>query len=382
VRTDELRPSYHNAVRLLDEWETATSYEAGWLSGMYDGEGCFYVNDDIMQLTLSQKAGLVLDRARAAVVSVLGEQSYQSCAQTRDVWQLRLAGGRTQIAKALGILRPTRLLPKFNPEMLGEAWTASVDMVVSVEACGTEEITEIAIDTETMVVEGFAHHNCYVHGLEAAAKTTHDLYRHNSRTLREIFAAPDGVGYSADQPAGRWWARRLGAWIEEHARGGFRWHVSGDLFDPTYAWWVARVVECSPSVRHWIYTRSHAMSAAFVGVSNITVNYSVDVDNYETAKAYAAAHAAIGEPVRLCYMVTGDGHVPSDLPPGSVIFPDYSLRGSRGDTPNDQRASSSWWQSLTGEHRRMVCGVDFYGKSEKMRCGPCLKCIEPVKGTR
>lgn len=225
--------------------------------------------------------------------------------------------------------------------------------------------------------------SCYVHGLEAAAKTTHDLYVHNWRTIREIFAEVDDagqlIGYNANQPAGRWWARKLGAWIAENAAGGFRWHVSGDLFDPTYAWWVARVAECSPNVRHWIYTRSHPFSAAFVGVPNVTVNYSVDHDNYAAALPYAAAHAAIGAPVRLCYMVTGDGEVPADLPAGSVIFPDYALRGARGGSPAQQRASSPWWQSLTGEQRRMVCPVDFYSKSENNRCGPCRKCIDPVK---
>lgn len=210
---------------------------------------------------------------------------------------------------------------------------------------------------------------CYVAGIELHAKSTHDLYRHNSRTLREIFAAPDGAGgLLADQPAGRWWARRLGVWIEEHARGGFRWHVSGDLFDPSYAWWVARVVEASPGVRHWIYTRSHNMSAAFVGVPNITVNYSVDADNYVAAQRYVAAHAAIGEPVRQCYMVTGDGAVPTDLPADSVLFPDYALRGVRG----------AWFQALPSHQKKMVCPTDLSSKSERRRCGPCDRCIRPV----
>jgi hypothetical protein len=223
--------------------------------------------------------------------------------------------------------------------------------------------------------------SCYVHGLEAAAKATHDLYRHNSRTLRAIFEERDAdgqlLGYNADQPAGRWWARTLGRWIAEHCRE-FRWHVSGDIFDGTYAWWIARVCEESPAVRHWIYTRSHPLSAAFVGVGNITVNYSVDADNYAAAIPYYLAHAGVGSPVRLCYMATGDGRVPDDLPPGSVIFPDYSLRGKRGGSPAEQRASSVWYQSLPGKKRRMICPVDFYGKSENLRCGPCRKCIDPV----
>lgn len=221
--------------------------------------------------------------------------------------------------------------------------------------------------------------SCYVHALESAQAELHAKYRHNSRTLRDLFALTDG-GYSADQPAGRWWARRLADHLEDTAIKEFRWHVSGDLWDATYAWWVARVVELSPDVRHWIYTRSHVLTAAFVGLKNIAVNYSVDRDNYRAALPYAAAHAAHGQPVRLCYMVTNDGHVPDDLPPDSVLFPDYSLRGARGASPAEQRRTSPWWQSLTGAQRRMTCPVDFYGKGEGTRCGPCSRCIKPAKG--
>lgn len=224
--------------------------------------------------------------------------------------------------------------------------------------------------------------SCYVHGLEAAAKSTHDLYRHNSKTIREILAAADGIGFDPTNPDAVWWGHHFAAWITEHAAGGFRWHVSGDLFAPEYAWWVANVVALSPTVRHWIYTRSHYMSASFVDprtgamLPNIAVNYSVDRDNYELSRKYVEAHAAIGAPVRLCYMVTGDGAVPSDLPEGSVLFPDYSLRGARNTRPAEQRSSSTWYQSLTSAQRRMVCPVDFYGKSDGTRCGPCSKCLD------
>lgn len=211
---------------------------------------------------------------------------------------------------------------------------------------------------------------CYVHGLEAAAKSTHDLYRHNTTTIREILA---------DVKVGTWWAHHMAAWVRLNAGGGFRWHVSGDLFDVQYAHWIGNVIALSPEVRHWLYTRSHYMTAIFVGLDNATINYSVDRDNYRDAIPYVEAHRANGHPVRLCYMVTGDGQVPSDLPEGSVLFPDYALRGSRGESPAAQRASSAWYQSLTGAQRRMVCPVDFYGKSEGVRCGPCSKCIDPAR---
>lgn len=226
--------------------------------------------------------------------------------------------------------------------------------------------------------------SCYVHGLEAAQRDLHDKYRHNSETIRRLMTVDDERGISAHTQAMYWWAKRLGEWISENAAGGFRWHVSGDLFHPSYAEWISWVVRYSPSVRHWIYTRSHAYTAAFVdnGCTNLTINLSADRDNYASAIAHHAAHAGTGTPARIAYMVTGDGHVPADLPPGSVIFPDYALRGARGGSKAEQRASSAWWQSLTGEQRRMVCGVDFYGKSEKMRCGPCRKCIDPVQSKK
>lgn len=212
--------------------------------------------------------------------------------------------------------------------------------------------------------------SCYVDGLAKHAAATYEMYKHNAETIRQIVGSPD----EGD------WAIAFARWITEHAAGGFRWHVSGDLYSPEYARFVATVVQFSPTVRHWIYTRSFWLTAVFVGLENLTINYSVDRDNYREALAYVEAHKSIGAPVRLCYLVTEDGEVPNDLPEGSVLFPDYSLRGARGKTPAEQRASSEWYQGLPGSYRRMVCPVDFHGKSEELRCGPCRRCLDQTEG--
>ena len=171
--------------------------------------------------------------------------------------------------------------------------------------------------------------SCYVHGLEANAKSTHDLYRHNSKTIREILASPHAAQ----------WAHLMADWITENAPDiGFRWHVSGDLFSAEYAAFVATVIAWSPAVRHWIYTRSFQLTAAFVGLKNLSLNYSVDRDNLADAMTCFHAHASVGSPVRLCYLVTDDGITPA-LPDGSVVFPDYALRGVRGETPATARSS-------------------------------------------
>ncbi len=199
--------------------------------------------------------------------------------------------------------------------------------------------------------------SCYVGSLAQHVPDLYNLYAANFETLQKFLCGPDE----------HLWVASMSRWIVDNAAGGFRWHVSGDLYSPEYAAFVAKVVKRSAPVQHWIYTRSFWLTAAFVGVPNITVNYSVDQDNFSEALSYYEAHLTVGWPVRLCYLASGDGAVP-ELPKGSVIFPDYHLRGGTAD----------WFKGLTAEHKQMVCPVDMHGKSERRRCGPCDRCIKPV----
>lgn len=233
--------------------------------------------------------------------------------------------------------------------------------------------------------------SCYVHGLEKHAHDTYELYRHNSAEIRRILIEPE----LADA-----WVLIFAEWITANAPGGFRWHVSGDVFSPEYAEWIADVCRESPKVRHWIYTRTFEYYAlnALAQVStlrggNLALNLSCDKDNYQRA-AHAAlmcggtepmfddAGNRIGEayipgkyPLRLCYLVEKDDpFVPADLPPGSVIFPDYDLRPKSAENPQDH----AFWNALTVDQRGMLCPVDSYGKSEKIRCGleRCDRCLK------
>lgn len=367
TRTDELQVGA-SVPRLFDEWVQAQTFEAGWLAGLYDGEGCLYASPgECMALTLSQKEGRVLQRAREALDSVLGLNSYAHCAQTRDVWQLRLTGGKRNVARVLGSLRPTRLLAKFHPAMLGTVRTQEYDQVVSVTPAGFHEIALIDVDAATMIVEGYPHHNCYVHGIEANAPDTYSLYRWNSARLRAVM--------QGDAWVRREWAYRLARWITDNAAGGFRWHVSGDVFSREYALWISLVCRLSPTVKHWIYTRSFD----FVGdlyAPNLAVNLSADRDNLEAA--FECAEDWPG--TRVCLMVTdvdvcsGDSFAQAlgRLRHGDVVFPDYPLR-------DGTELGREWFSRLPAHLKQMVCPVDRCGKSEERRCGPCDRCLHPVE---
>lgn len=196
--------------------------------------------------------------------------------------------------------------------------------------------------------------SCYVHGLEKHAPETHALYRHNSQMIRKIVASINGSAF--------YWAVHMAEWIAANCAGGFRWHVSGDVFSDRYAQWISLVCSRSPLVNHWIYTRSLG-SVKFLRAPNLVVNISCDADNYADAK-----EASWRDRLRLCYL-TQDGTVPDDLPDGSVIFPDYALRGGNP-------TGAEWFAGLSPQYKSFVCPVDYHGKSEQRRCGPCDRCLK------
>jgi hypothetical protein len=233
---------------------------------------------------------------------------------------------------------------------------------------------------------------CYVHNLQTHQGAVWDLYRHNTETMRWMLdpAAPDAkmLGEIADQ-----WVLIMADWIRRNAAGGFRWHVSGDVFSLEYAHWIADVCREAPDVPFWIYTRTFSepilealVAVATINGGNLAINLSCDRDNYEQARTAAERwaweetdHLHEGHPtfrfvpqrrLRLCYL-TLDGSVPDSLGDGDVIFPDYALRPKQFAT----LAESPWWATLTQQQRGLVCPVDAHGKAENRRCGPCDRCL-------
>jgi hypothetical protein len=213
--------------------------------------------------------------------------------------------------------------------------------------------------------------SCYVRGLAKGNPALYARYDANASALAACLASPL-VGFRA--------ALALATWIREHAPAGFRWHVSGDVWDREHATWIVNVCMLAPDVPFWIYTRTLDAVATLRNARNLAVNVSADRENYAEARRVALETGA-----RLTYLVHGDDAepnephawdekrtgLPEDLPPGSVIFPDYALRGRDLKEPT----SAPWWQALTHEQRRMTCAVDFFGQSEATRCGPCRKCL-------
>jgi len=197
---------------------------------------------------------------------------------------------------------------------------------------------------------------CYVHLLEKAEQNVYDKYRINSKNIRKLMNKSYKDRFYT--------AMCFSNWIKKHAVNGFRWHVSGDIFSEIYAEFITTICLLTPYVKFWIYTRSYEYLNLLTDIDNLVVNLSVDKDNYNEALIASSKYN-----FRMCYL-TMDGTFPK-LPKGSVIFPNYELRGRNLKHPTD----APWWQNLTLDEKKMVCPADFFGQSEKMRCGPCKKCL-------
>jgi hypothetical protein len=202
--------------------------------------------------------------------------------------------------------------------------------------------------------------SCYVWGLRKHAPEVYEKYELNELALHASLMVEHKMHESSEA---------LAAWIEENAKGGFRWHVSGDVTSLRHARWILSVCRLAPDVNFWIYTRTLDAVHILTQAQNLGVNVSVDRHNWAEGSRVAKETGA-----RLCYLVSEIDEVLPALPEGSVIFPDYPLRGRSLPIATD----APWWQSISIEQKRMTCPADFFSQSEANRCGPCRKCLFPA----
>jgi len=199
---------------------------------------------------------------------------------------------------------------------------------------------------------------CYAGEMGSIPPELRNRFAHNLKTIETLL----NCSYSGDKT---WTSVDFGSWIVGNcADVGFRWHVSGDVFSAQYAHWIVTVCLYSPSVQHWVYTRTLDALGPLLAATNLAVNLSADRDNLPAVRdTLAALRLPIQRRVRITYLWSGEP-LPT-LPQGSVIFPDYQQRHWR-------RAALP-----PPPHGVMICGADYFGQSAKLRCGVCTKCGNP-----
>jgi hypothetical protein len=170
VESARLRPGDRIASP-LQTWGTEASFEAGWLSGMFDGEatctripferaGKKYNN---AYLSVAQNPGPVLDRMEAALGALGIDYIREKRHAARDECVRLSIRPRSSMMELLGRLQPTRL----NPDHIWEGGAirardskAALAIVKEVRPVGATEVVSMKTSTGTFLANGLVSHNC------------------------------------------------------------------------------------------------------------------------------------------------------------------------------------------------------------------------------
>lgn len=162
------------------EWDQAYSFDAGWLSGMFDGEGWLGFGERHQQLAIAQAPGPLQERIERTLLEEIDAKInvWESKRDgRRPNMQTYVQGGLSEVFRVLGQLRPERLIN----DLQSKPWTGTVQpdwvRVLSVRHVGPQTVQSISTTSGTYIASGFLMHNtspAYPNGMSDswAAKDT------------------------------------------------------------------------------------------------------------------------------------------------------------------------------------------------------------------
>lgn len=175
VRTDELRAGDLRAshvVKPFIPWETDLSREAGYLAGAFDGEGSLtqikkgyafrasFAQSDNPMLAETERCLKALDINYNYYAELKNYQPLRVDDSPRlDMYRLTVAG-KPDLMRLLGSVRPVRLLPKFQPGLLGRLNMGQRVRLVQKAYVGEREVVMLGTTAGTYFAEGLSSHNC------------------------------------------------------------------------------------------------------------------------------------------------------------------------------------------------------------------------------
>lgn len=152
----------------IGTWEKEDGYDAGWLAGMFDGEGTLVKSKKLGQntkrLAFYQKDGAELN----LVAKMLREKGFKinkSIRQRENTkWKpsgcINIIGGLQEILKFLGTIQPKRLIND-SKKLWYECPLNSIgdEEVVGSEHRGITRVMGLSTSTKTYIAEGLFSHN-------------------------------------------------------------------------------------------------------------------------------------------------------------------------------------------------------------------------------
>lgn len=151
--------------RFMPTWKFDSSYQSGWLAGMFDGEGTFSHKDRRgTQCSIAQKGQYLLHRIRDSLRS-LRVAFNEYIHPDNGVTNIQLKGGWRETARLIGTIRPMRLANSFAKALREGEFTKQMDgmrdlvKVESANIVGEQWVVGLETTTHTYLCEGFGAHN-------------------------------------------------------------------------------------------------------------------------------------------------------------------------------------------------------------------------------
>jgi uracil-DNA glycosylase family 4 len=166
-------------------WKQSRSYEAGWLSGFFDGEGHVVCNTNL-RVGYSQNAGMTDDMcvdylaSEGFLTHVHSEQRYETSGST--CMRRGIRGSVLDQMRFLATIQPKRLIANATTDLdfngAGAKYMNEA-IVEGRERIGERDVVDISTTTGTFIADGFVVHNCGASGqvLDGALGQIYDLDR-------------------------------------------------------------------------------------------------------------------------------------------------------------------------------------------------------------
>lgn len=154
--------------KVSDVWdEPERDYRLGYLAAAFDGEGCIsQVNGKISQLCFAQRDNAMLRKVKQYLTE-LGFEYGERVDSRSNVHKIYITGGKYEVLRFLGTVRPARLLDNFDIDNMGTIRACKQDQrnfvhprVKEIRYVGMQPVIPIRTSTRTYVAEGLASHNC------------------------------------------------------------------------------------------------------------------------------------------------------------------------------------------------------------------------------
>lgn len=167
IASGTLKPRISEVPVMFNPWKTLENFDAGYLSGILDGEGWYRGNDGMkktgIEIGIAQNSGPVLDRILALLKDIGGPLGVQctTYGRAQDACvRVHVGGSMSAKLALLGSVRPIRLMRKVHADSLGQILSTGSDTVMSIRPVGIKEIVKVTTSTGTLFIDGYPMHNC------------------------------------------------------------------------------------------------------------------------------------------------------------------------------------------------------------------------------